>query len=234
MMRDYNIIVFTEQKDFFYGFLKYLRTVKCPDNPCLIGSMNELHFIKLPKIELIICDKKDFIDPSFKVLNEHPHFIPVILMASNECWEENFKYFIYVTTILDPINTWDKNWGLISRIRNLWKNPCLRALISESTSSDLLQMIGSNGWTAGVRFLSTLKNRNYKGYIYFRKGQPIYAWSTNGYGSEAVSEMLKLPSGVIDVIKDIDQFYLKNISASLEEILLINALGEDTATNLSS
>ena len=229
-MKKFTIVFLTEQKNFFYNFLKFLSTLKSPENPCWINSLDYFDFNNLSEIDLIICDSeinRGLIDLAYEILEKHPKIIPIILLVSNRNLFDFDISLTRVTAIIDPINMWDTNWPIITHIQDLYRDTFLQSSINRSSSSDILQMIGTNGWDVIVLFVGLQKTKKIKGCVCFDTGEPLYAWSTNYEGSNAVLEMLLLSQGSLDVVKGLNLLPFKNVTHSLEELLMINALEED-------
>jgi len=228
MEKDFTIVFLTEQKSIFYDFLKFLTKTRSQENPCLISSEEHFCLIKINTITLIICDpltNYDLIDYSSKLVELHPHFIPIILFVSNQNLEDFNKSLTHVTAVLDPIDMWQNNWRLISHIRNVWQLPELQSFFNKTSICDILQMIGNNKWIAIVRIQGILKNKKIKGCIMFNR-EIQCAWSTNYEGQQAVLELLSLEEGILDVIKNLHST-IKNVYCSLEEILIMHAINTD-------
>jgi formylglycine-generating enzyme required for sulfatase activity len=142
-----------------------------------------------------------------------------------------------ITHVLALPGSWPEAWGEIRKILARRINPLLSVHSTKMWLVGVLQSVATEERNSCVRISSRSHGRSSSavrehgtslrispvgllGEIYFREGQPVYAWSTRVQGDEAIIDLLQTSNVQISVMDSSWVPPTKNVHSPLQGVLL--------------
>jgi formylglycine-generating enzyme required for sulfatase activity len=167
--------------------------------------------------------------------------VPFVVLASDpaELGEGELRNLLElgVSHVLPVPSSWDEAWAEIRKILARRLNPLLSVHSTKMWLVGVLQSVATQERNCCVRISSLSHGRGHSGArdhgtslrvspvgllgeIYFREGQPVYAWSTRLQGDEAVIDLLQTSNVQIWVTESSWVPPVKNVHSPLQGVLL--------------
>ncbi|HZE96583.1 MAG TPA: SUMF1/EgtB/PvdO family nonheme iron enzyme [Planctomycetota bacterium] len=141
-----------------------------------------------------------------------------------------------ITHVLPHAGSWTETWGEVQKILSRRLNPLLSVHSTRTWLVGVLQSIATEERNCCVRISSQNDRKTSRrsshgtslrispvgllGEIYFREGQPLYAWSTRLQGDEAIIDLLQTSNVQISVLESCWVPPVRNVQSPLQGVLL--------------
>jgi hypothetical protein len=245
---DFNTLLLSFDSDLYKQITEYLnqndggRTLKCSHD---ISEVQPVE-LWLGKCDIMICDLRSdgsLLETSSILIESAPTQLLAIGLCNGTDVSEQVLTSpagLRLTDIVNIQDGWKGIWRHISSIKNAWANPLMVSKIEDVPVSDILQMISIGRWNSMVQIqgrttmskeLTARTAGHIRGCIFFWKGEPIAAWSSNHTGVQAICDLLSLKQGILKVIRPLKTPPFRNIQTDMQDILISYAVTLDESFN---
>lgn len=233
-----NILYLAGQNRSFKKFQKFLRDQSIDCNLVLSNSIFEIQQYDsfLEKCDLIICElfyNRILIEDAAELFDKlHPQSFILGLTQDDTIPIEMYETSaaLRLTDIIKINLGWKRIWKKIEEALHFYTTSALSLRINEIPVSNLLEMVENSKWTSIITihdYSFSLTSGNIRGCIYFRRGQPEMAWSSDNFGERAIYDFLSLTEGYAHVYHTPQGHFVRNVTRSIQQIMMTYYIRED-------